>query len=141
MYCHTSLTLCATEKNGPKQRMGRQEDTGRGDPGNQLQRKRTPTPLRSQRKVKPLPRASCLRTNGVPPFHATRDSDTLPLSLPNLQSQSIITSPSLHTIKFAGRARRITCSRLREVEPKVGLMSHLLVDCWHATSLSDACPD
>lgn len=132
--------MYVTEKTRPKPRMGRQ-DIVKGDPGNQLQRKRPPTPIKSQRNLTQLQRASCLRTNRVPPFHATQDSDTLPFSLPKVQSQGLI-SPSLHKIKFAARARQITCSGLPEVEPKVGPMfiSYLLVrlDSWHATSLSDA---
>ncbi len=116
IHRHISLMLCVTGETGPNPRMGRQ-GTGRGNPGNQLQRKGLPTPSKTQRTLRPLwdclppRRASYLWTNGVPPFHATQDSDTLPFSLPKVQSQSII-SLSLHTIKFAGRARQITCSGL-----------------------------
>lgn len=89
--------------------MGRQ-DTRKGDPGRQQQGKTPPT-LKSQRKMKPLLRASSLWTVGVPPYHATQDNDTLPLSPTKVQSRGI-TSLSLPTIKSASTARRITLGGL-----------------------------
>ena len=56
--------------------------------------------------MKPLLRASSLWTVGVPPYHATRDNDTLPFSPTKVQSRGI-TSLSLPTIKSASIARRI----------------------------------
>lgn len=93
----------ATGETGPNPRMGRQ-GTGKGNPGKQLQRKKPPTLSKRWRKVKllwnlPAQRASRLWRNGVPPFHATQDNDTLPLSPHKVHSQSS-TSLSLHSIKI-----------------------------------------
>ena len=148
IYWHVPLTLYVTGETGANPRMGRQ-DTGKGDPRSQLQIKRTPTPPKSPRKLSlllQLQRASCPWTAGVPPFHATRDSDTPPSSLLKVQSQSI-TSPSPHTIKFSGRARQITRGGLRFCCERWSQKSDLCPlltfwhGCWHATSLIDACPD
>lgn len=122
--------------------MGRQL-SGKGDPGNQLRRKRPPTPLKTQRTLRPRQRASCLWTNGVPPFHATQDSGTLPLSLPKLQSQGL-TSPSLHTIKLSRQAETNHLQRSARGGTKRRTDVHFSptgTTCWHATGLSDACPD
>ncbi len=119
IHWHVSLILRITEKNALKTEpgMGRQVDTGKGDPGNPLQTKRPPTRPKSRRKLNPpwdllpLQRARSMWTVEVPPFHATRGSDTLPSSLPKVQRQGIILL-SLHTLKLARRARQITCSGL-----------------------------
>lgn len=135
IYWFISALLHATGETDPKPRMGRR-GTGKGDLGNLLQRKRPPTLSKSQRKLNPLRdlpprRASRLWRNGVPPFHVTQDSDTLPCSPPKVQSQSI-TSLSLHKIKICRQSETYhlqwSSVMLQEVEPKVGLMStsHLL---------------
>lgn len=93
---------------------------GKKDPGSKQQRGGPPTPPIGQRKLHsildllPLWRTSCLMTDGVRPFHATRDNATLPFSLPKVQSQGI-TSLSLRTIKSAGSARQLPCSGLSYV--------------------------
>jgi len=125
-------------KNGLKSRMGRRV-SGKRDPGNHLRRSRTPTPPKSQRTSRPLQRASCLWTDGVPPFHATQDSDTLPWSLRRGQSRSI-TSPSLQTIKLGRQIKTNHLSR----PARGGTKRRKDVDFspnWYATSLSDASPD
>ncbi len=55
IHWHVSLTLRITEKNALKTEpgMGRQVDTGKGDPGNPLQTKRPPTHPKSRRNLNP----------------------------------------------------------------------------------------
>lgn len=128
--CCITFRLYGTGGTGPNTRTERQ-DTGKRDPGNQLQRKLPTTPSKSLRKLNLLrspllQRASLTWRDGVPPFHVTRDKDTRPFSLLKVQSQGII-SLSLHTVKFADKKQdkspAVVSVMLQVVEAKVGLMS------------------
>lgn len=112
-----SLTIVGMKR--PNLRMG-SKGIGKKNPGNKQQRGGQPTPPVGRRKLHSmldllrLWRTSCLMTDGVQPFHATRDNATLPSSLPKVQSQGI-TLLSLRTIKSAGSARQFPCSGLSYV--------------------------
>lgn len=108
LFTHVPLSLYAPGETEPNPKMERQ-DTRKGDPGNQLQRRR-PTPPERQREANltrgllPPQTTSCLRIVGVQPFHATQGRDTLLFQLSQVESQGI-TSLSLHQIKFARKSR------------------------------------
>lgn len=99
------------------------KDTKTEHPENQRQRGGPTVPPINLRKPNTrsnlLRRTSCLWANGVPPFHATRDSVTPPSSPPKEPSRGII-SLSRRTIKSVGVATQVTGSGLDYEEPIVG---------------------